>query len=407
MKVLQIATGFDVGFNGGITNYVRALGESLVQAGHECVVVDSCRANERTYSFERISIGPTRMRPFDFSSVYENGDLAMVEALLRDARPDVIHVHMMLDLPYRVLELCTEIAPTILSLHDYSWFCKRILYAHKGEVCTGSDAGRKCASCIGRFEGRRRLSRFLGWVPSRGHEELFSRLQGIFPRFHSVMAVSSRVREIYRENGLDHGRFDVVHIGNVTGSPEYHGRFEGKRCTAARKEDVRVGFVGSFNPMKGAELILALAAQIPQTIRIHGRVEPSFREAIEMASNVEYCGAYTQDGLSAIMADIDIGLVLPTWEDNAPQVVFEFLNSRVPVIGTRKGGIPDFVSDGVNGVLVEPTEEGIRKAAGFLLQEDLPGLVRSMAERIVPTKSPGQHGKEMLDRYLAAVQERA
>ena len=58
--------------------------------------------------------------------------------------------------------------------------------------------------------------------------------------------------------------------------------------------------------------------------------------------------------LSNILDEIDIGMCLSVWEDNGPQVVMEFLNNHVPVVGTKLGGIPDFVHDGINGYLFNP-----------------------------------------------------
>jgi len=62
----------------------------------------------------------------------------------------------------------------------------------------------------------------------------------------------------------------------------------------------------------------------------------------------------------ALAAAIDRSraLVLPSVSEGLPRVAIEaFLRGRA-VIGSRAGGIPDIVADGVNGLLVTPGDAG-------------------------------------------------
>jgi glycogen(starch) synthase len=49
-------------------------------------------------------------------------------------------------------------------------------------------------------------------------------------------------------------------------------------------------------------------------------------------------------------------LVLPSRSEGLPRVVIEAFCRARPVVGTRAGGIPDIVEDGVSGLLVEPDD---------------------------------------------------
>ena len=63
-----------------------------------------------------------------------------------------------------------------------------------------------------------------------------------------------------------------------------------------------------------------------------------------------------------LLAASDV-FVLPTLTEALPTVLAEAMAARLPIVASRVGGIPEMITDGQNGCLVEP--------------EDIPGLVRA------------------------------
>jgi len=55
---------------------------------------------------------------------------------------------------------------------------------------------------------------------------------------------------------------------------------------------------------------------------------------------------------------IDVMVVPSIWNDTFPGVVFEALAFGKPVIGSRRGGIPEMIREGENGLLFEPDTPG-------------------------------------------------
>ena len=51
---------------------------------------------------------------------------------------------------------------------------------------------------------------------------------------------------------------------------------------------------------------------------------------------------------------VDVTVVPSIWEEALGMVVMESFYFGVPVIGSRIGGIPEMIEEGVNGVLFEP-----------------------------------------------------
>jgi glycosyltransferase involved in cell wall biosynthesis len=76
------------------------------------------------------------------------------------------------------------------------------------------------------------------------------------------------------------------------------------------------------------------------------------------------------------MAAMDL-IVLPSFHEAMPLVMLEAMAIGVPVVASRVAGIPEIITDGVTGLLVEPGDvNGIAAAIIRLLQD--PGLARTI-----------------------------
>jgi glycosyltransferase involved in cell wall biosynthesis len=77
--------------------------------------------------------------------------------------------------------------------------------------------------------------------------------------------------------------------------------------------------------------------------------------------------------------------VLPSYQEGLPNVVLEAMACRKPVIATRVGGIPEIVSDGVTGILVEPliVDQLAQAMETLLLNEDLCSKLGLAAEKLI------------------------
>jgi glycosyltransferase involved in cell wall biosynthesis len=75
-----------------------------------------------------------------------------------------------------------------------------------------------------------------------------------------------------------------------------------------------------------------------------------------MTGRVQFIGAIPQAELAIWMRRASL-FVLPSVSEGLGRVVFEAMASGTPVIGSRVGGIPDMIEDGVTGFLVPPEDE--------------------------------------------------
>lgn len=142
-------------------------------------------------------------------------------------------------------------------------------------------------------------------------------------------------------------------------------------------EPTRLLCVGSLNYRKGADLLLAalekLAPHYAFELVIAGYLDSAHEPEWKRLSAGSLAGRLTlRQGVPPEEVAEELSratmLVFPTRADTSPNAVKEAAVAGVPVIGTRIGGIPDYIKDGQNGLLVAPDVEGLTKGLEQALQ---------------------------------------
>jgi glycosyltransferase involved in cell wall biosynthesis len=131
---------------------------------------------------------------------------------------------------------------------------------------------------------------------------------------------------------------------------------------------LRLLFVGRFEERKGCrDLVHAVAATrragVDAKLVFVGRekypgYEAGLRETVAevgLEGVVEFHGPAVGPALVRQYDSSDL-VCLPSWREGLPLVVLEAMSRGAPVLATRVGGIPDLVTDGETGLLVEPRD---------------------------------------------------
>ena len=168
----------------------------------------------------------------------------------------------------------------------------------------------------------------------------------------------------------------------------------------------RVAYVGRLAPEKCVDDLLHAVARVPGaalTIVGDGPRRPdlaALARALGLEERLEWRG-YVPWGpaLFAILRRCS-ALVLPSATEGLGLVIVEAMSQGVPVVGTRVGGIPELVEDGVSGFLVDVHRPDQLAAALARLQAD-PALRLRMAEAALRTAR-----RNTLERQTAPLLER-
>ena len=176
----------------------------------------------------------------------------------------------------------------------------------------------------------------------------YLRIESALTRLGHVVAPSQAMADFMLAHGFPPRLVHVIPFG-----------VELKADGARPKHDVLVaGVAARLEYWKGVDVLLEAGrlAESPLRFEIYGggslrgKLE---RMAREYGLDAHFHG-FVSDS-SSRLRDLDV-LVQPSRADNLPLAVLEAMAAGVPVIGTRVGGIPELVSHGETGIVVEPED---------------------------------------------------
>ncbi|MGW0161098.1 glycosyltransferase [Mycobacterium sp. NPDC003323] len=181
----------------------------------------------------------------------------------------------------------------------------------------------------------------------------------------------SRIHVIH--NGIDAGRFPVGRGGDD------------------------LAWVGRLTPDKGADIAVHAARKAGRRLRLAGPISDAewYAAVIEplLGPDVEYVGALGDSALAGLYGDSMATLVTPRWEEPFCLVAAESQMCGTPVVGLRRGGLPEVVAR-PGGVLVTPGVDEIEKLA--LAVETVEGADRCAVGAAARARLSSKH---MLDGY--------
>ncbi len=161
--------------------------------------------------------------------------------------------------------------------------------------------------------------------------------------------------------GLAHGAGSVVFNGvdlTAAGATVWAGAPDAPYVLAVGRVVEKKGFdlllaayAGLSPAERQADLVVAGdGAERARLVALAGR--------LGVADRVHFPGRLDRDQVAAAMAGAEL-FVMPSRLEPFGIVVLEAWRAGAPVVATAAGGPPEFVTDGVDGVLVDPSDTGV------------------------------------------------
>jgi glycosyltransferase involved in cell wall biosynthesis len=201
-----------------------------------------------------------------------------------------------------------------------------------------------------------------------------------------VVTISEDNRRVIEDScgSAADGRVAVIHCG--VDPAAFHPRHD------VRDGPLRIVAVGTLHEVKGqAHLIDACRRLVERDVEFTCRIVGSGPDRDKLAARIDtlglgervtLAGQMTSDAVADELAAADV-LVAPSVptrggkREGIPVVLMEAMATGLPVVASRLSGIPELVTDGVDGLLVPPGDaEAIADALERLASE--PGLRRTL-----------------------------
>jgi len=181
----------------------------------------------------------------------------------------------------------------------------------------------------------------------------------VHPHFERIIAVSQKTRaDLISDFGVPSDKVHVVHLGldkSVLG--------QGGMIPPPVFRDPVVGTMAELIPEKGIcdfiDAVKPILSRVPTARFIVAGDGPERDNLIRkvesqgLADVVKFRG-WLPNGLD-LFEEVDV-FVLPSYEEGLPWVVLEAMACRRPTVASAVGGVPEIITDGLTGLLVEPRD---------------------------------------------------
>lgn len=399
MRILICSNAYPPHFVGGAELMAHEQARALLRLGHEVrVFAGELNSPRARYSraddlYEDVRVHRIATAPEDYSPEYLNFLHPRVDAhfddILKDFTPDIVHFHNLIGLSVKLPILAKQArARTICTLHDFWGFCLlNTAVRSDGGPC---DDPSQCGSCVSRVHDGRRLH-----VPLRFRKDFLRLALDHVDRF---IAPSRFVAQRYVWAGMPADRLTVIQNGIDV--DRFHRKLESRSSSG-----IQIAYVGYFGAHKGVATLLDAFALLPQrgppaTLQLAGE-GPEYDaylariDALGLRDRVNFLGKIQPADMPEVYMGSDI-LVLPSvWDENQPVCLMEAMASGLPVVASRKGGIPELIDHGANGLMFEAGDAS-----------DLAVQLGSLAEDADLRQALGQEGRLRVEQFSHARQAR-
>jgi glycosyltransferase involved in cell wall biosynthesis len=319
-------------------------------------------------------------------------------AALLDAEPvDLAHIHNIYhQISPSILPLLKQRGlPVIMTLHDWKLICPNYRLYRQGKICEACKGQRYYQAVAKKCVMESRAASLLNCLEAYLHH----RLRIYESNVDYFICPSEFMKHKMAEHGLPENKLRVIH--------------NGVEVQTFRSSSDDCGFIlyfGNLTEEKGVFTLLEAARFLKTKEIVVTGTGPAALPLREKAAhlgikNIRFLGFVPEETLVATLRGASFTVIPSQWYENFPSSVLESMAYGKPVIGSRIGGIPEQVEDGVNGLLFEPGNAvDLAEKINYLAAR--PSLVREMgynARRTVKTKySMDRHYEQVMALYNEA-----
>lgn len=403
MRILLVHKFFRL--TGGADVFFFETGRILEENGHEVAYFstnhpDNVQTQWNPYFIDppEYSSNSTVRKIFSIKDViYSRKANQAFAKLLEDFKPDIIHAFAIYThLTPSIFEAAKEAnVPVVMSCNDYKHICPNYKLYDGKKICEACKGGkfynavvRKCCQDSMAFSVASSIEAYVH-AYRKVHDRLVHRYL-----FASEFMLN-KTREFWADRKIEYGV-----LKNPFKASDYEPVFSGDYAL----------YFGRIIIEKGVDRIIEAAAEVTLPIKIVGDgpdLDMLKKEAEERGlDHVEFLGPVWGDELKPVLSGSRFVIVPSLWHENFPYVIFQAFAAGKPVLGTRRGGIPELLGND-RGVLFDP--DSTRELADELMNmwnnpASCGEMGRSARDYIVKEFSDEAFYKSVMANYKAVIE---
>ncbi|MBF0100156.1 MAG: glycosyltransferase [Desulfobacterales bacterium] len=351
---------------------------------------------------------------------------------LDELSPDIVHFYHLQFHSASVIDVCVKKqVPMVYTATDFWFICPfHQLLLPDYRLCNGPDSNASnCLRCMTEYYNKKLISYILKKIPNivlsfllklikmskENNRHPLALFKALAARpaylkkrinfFKKVVVPTRHMAQKLIEFGLDQ-RLVMVKPYGIQKSHYENISVKGQH------QRLKLGFIGTFHPCKGAHILLKAFQMIPSKLAVdlymYGDTKacPEYSEKLTLLKNndprIHFCGTFANEKIGEILLNIDILVVPSIWYENAPVVISEAQAAKLPVITSNLGGLNTLVFEGVNGKLFEAGN--VEQLAGIIqeLYNNRP-LIHYLSENSKPPPSIESYADMLESIYYEAI----
>ncbi len=359
---------------GGVASYIRRVSEEQKRIGHDVVFFDLRSSYLAGNEHDKTILAENEAEVFQRCA---------------EQQIDILHVHS-------VLSSSAPTVPTIRTVHGHQPYCPnggRFL-KRLGQPCNRSYNTLGCT-----------LNHFVNHCGSVRPAALSAGFRATWQEMRTLrsipaITVSQFLKEQMVRSGYAEDNIHVLHLPapdvKVTAPPPREGT-------------PHFLFLGRMTPQKGVDWLLKATKEV--TVPIHvdiageGYEEPPLRHLaaqLGLEDRVTFHGWVNGEQVNTLLSQAR-ALVFPSlWHEPGGTVAFEAMVNSRAVVMSRVGGMPEVITEEVNGLLVEPgdTTALVRAMERLALDWPLASRLGEAGRQIAPASfSLKSHVEALMELY--------
>jgi glycosyltransferase involved in cell wall biosynthesis len=322
-----------------------------------------------------------------------------LKALLKQFHPDIAHAHNIYGrLTSSVLDLLSQHEiPIIMTLHDYKILCPSYKMLCGDQICEACQSRdffmsikKKChknsffASTVNALE-----SYLCHWLGKYSKNVKFFITPSMF------------MKNKFIQYGWDKDR--IIYLPNFIRLSSFKTRFNpGKYFLYLGRLSSEKGIltlISAFMMLKDTRARLLVVGRGPMRDALEEKARKDPRICFKGYLSGDILKETTQNAL-AVTAPSE-------WYENAPISILESFAYGKPVIGSRIGGIPEMIDDGINGFLFESGNAiDLKNKLELILgisDKEIREMGKAARQKVEKHFNAELHYKRLIDVYLTAL----